>query len=75
MPFVSDCESDGEIGKFLSQNQTDSLAKLVGSDKNQMHHCSCKQGFKNGLNELECYITIGGKGLPGTNGIVYWAHL
>ncbi len=65
---MSNCESDGEIGKFLSQNQTDSLAKLVGRDKIREHHCSCKQGVKNGPNELECYIA-------GTNALVYLAHL
>jgi len=48
-------KSDGEIGKFLNsylkigqrtwQNRVDSLAKLVGCDKNWKRHCSCKRGF------------------------------
>ncbi len=31
--------------------------------------------FTNGLNKLECYITICWKLLPGTNTLPYWAHL
>jgi hypothetical protein len=26
-------------------------------------------------NKSECYVTLGWKGLPGTNTVVYWAHL
>jgi hypothetical protein len=26
-------------------------------------------------NKSECYVTVGCKGLPGTNTVVYWAHL
>ncbi len=29
----------------------------------------------NGPNKLECYITLGWTGLPGTNTLAYWAHL
>ncbi len=28
----------------------------------------------NGLNKLECYITLGWKSFPGTNGLVNWAY-
>ncbi len=27
-----------------------------------------------GSNKQECYITVGEKGLPGTNTQAYWAH-
>jgi hypothetical protein len=27
-----------------------------------------------GSNKLECYITLGWKGLSGTNSLTYWAH-
>jgi len=29
----------------------------------------------NGPNTSECYVTLGWKGLPGTNTVAYWAHL
>jgi ABC-type lipoprotein release transport system permease subunit len=29
----------------------------------------------NGPNKLECYITLGWKGLLGTNALAYWARL
>ncbi len=29
----------------------------------------------NGPNKLDCFITLGFKGLPGTNTVAYWAHL
>ncbi len=34
-----------KIDQRAWQNQTDSLAKLVGSDKNRKSHCLCKQGL------------------------------
>ncbi len=27
------------------------------------------------LHELECYMRLGWKGLPGTNSLAYWVHL
>jgi hypothetical protein len=30
--------------------------------------------LKNGPNKVECYITIGRKGLPLANTPAYWAH-
>ncbi len=41
------------------QNRTDSLAKLVGHDKNWKHHCLCKWGVTVLFNFGNCFIQFG----------------
>ncbi len=40
----------------------------------RIHSTSFSLKFKNEPNKLECYITLGLKGLPLTNTLAYWQH-
>jgi hypothetical protein len=38
------------------------------------HNAAFSLQLTNGSNKLECYITLGQKGLPVTNTLAYWAY-
>ncbi len=37
-------------------------------------YTSISSKLKNGPNKLECYITLGLRGLPRTDALAYWAY-
>ncbi len=56
------------LWKFLNRGQKSFITLDPGSI------ASFSLLLKNGPYELECFITLGQKGLPGTSAQAYWAH-
>jgi hypothetical protein len=48
--------------------------KLYKKDQGRICNTSISLQITYGPNKLECYITPGCKGLPGTSTLAFWAH-